>query len=57
MCANFFDVRTFGAVMSTGINCGQVRGPLQFTFGRSIEAIMPPTVAPGPKCGGSNASV
>lgn len=41
MCANFFDVRTFGAVMSTGINCGQVRGPLQFTFGRSAEAIMP----------------
>jgi CRISPR-associated protein Csd2 len=41
MCANFFDVRAFGAVMSTGINCGQVRGPLQFVFGRSIEAIMP----------------
>jgi CRISPR-associated protein Csd2 len=40
MCANFFDVRTFGAVMSTGINCGQVRGPLQFVFGRSVEAIM-----------------
>ncbi|MFN3868631.1 MAG: type I-C CRISPR-associated protein Cas7/Csd2 [Hyphomicrobiaceae bacterium] len=41
MCANFFDVRAFGAVMSTGINCGQVRGPLQFTFGRSVERIMP----------------
>jgi 8-oxo-dGTP pyrophosphatase MutT (NUDIX family) len=41
MCANFFDVRTFGAVMSTGINCGQVRGPLQFGFGRSIDPIMP----------------
>jgi CRISPR-associated protein Csd2 len=41
MCKNFFDVRTFGAVMSTGINCGQVRGPLQFVFGRSIEPIMP----------------
>jgi CRISPR-associated protein Csd2 len=41
MCANFFDIRTFGAVMSTGINCGQVRGPLQFVFGRSVEAIMP----------------
>ena len=41
MCANFFDIRTFGAVMSTGINCGQVRGPLQFTFGRSVEPIMP----------------
>jgi CRISPR-associated protein Csd2 len=41
MCAHFFDVRTLGAVMSTGINCGQVRGPLQFVFGRSVEAIMP----------------
>lgn len=41
MCANFFDIRTFGAVMSTGVNCGQVRGPLQFTFGRSVEPIMP----------------
>lgn len=41
MCANFFDIRTFGAVMSTGINCGQVRGPVQFTFGRSLEPIMP----------------
>ncbi len=34
MCKNFFDVRTFGAVMSTGINCGQVRGPVQLTFAR-----------------------
>jgi CRISPR-associated protein Csd2 len=41
MCANFFDVRTFGAVMSTGINCGQVRGPVQFSFARSIEPIVP----------------
>jgi len=41
MCANFFDVRAFGAVMSTGVNCGQVRGPLQFVFARSAEAIMP----------------
>ena len=41
MCANFFDVRTFGAVMSTGVNCGQVRGPVQFTFARSLEPIMP----------------
>jgi CRISPR-associated protein Csd2 len=40
MCANFFDVRTFGAVMSTGINCGQVRGPVQLTFGRSVEPIV-----------------
>ncbi len=41
MCSNFFDVRTFGAVMSTGVNCGQVRGPVQFTFARSLEPIMP----------------
>ena len=41
MCANFFDVRAFGAVMSTGINCGQVRGPVQFSFARSIEPIVP----------------
>ena len=34
MCQNFFDVRTFGAVMSTGTNCGQVRGPVQLTFAR-----------------------
>ncbi len=39
MCKNFFDVRTFGAVMSTGVNCGQVRGPVQFGFGRSVERI------------------
>lgn len=41
MCANFFDVRTFGAVMSTGINCGQVRGPVQIAFAQSVEPIMP----------------
>lgn len=41
MCANFFDVRTFGAVMSTGINCGQVRGPVQIGFARSVEPILP----------------
>ncbi|WP_112874289.1 type I-C CRISPR-associated protein Cas7/Csd2 [Paracoccus endophyticus] len=41
MCANFFDVRTFGAVMSTGINCGQVRGPVQMGFARSVEPILP----------------
>lgn len=39
MCQNFFDVRTFGAVMSTGVNCGQVRGPVQLTFARSIDPI------------------
>ena len=40
MCQNFYDVRTFGAVMSTGINCGQVRGPIQLTFARSIEQVV-----------------
>ncbi|MFV0383210.1 type I-C CRISPR-associated protein Cas7/Csd2 [Paracoccus sp. (in: a-proteobacteria)] len=41
MCANFFDVRTFGAVMSTGINCGQVKGPVQMTFAASVEPVLP----------------
>jgi len=42
MCKNFFDVRTFGAVMSTKENnCGQVRGPVQFAFSRSIDPIVP----------------
>jgi len=41
MCENFFDVRTFGAVMSTGVNAGQVRGPVQITFARSIDQIIP----------------
>ena len=45
MCANFFDVRTFGAVMSTGVNCGQVRGPVQFNFARSIDAIVPSEIS------------
>ena len=40
MCRNFFDVRAFGAVMSTGINCGQVRGPIQLTFARSVDPIV-----------------
>jgi len=40
MCRNFFDVRTFGAVMSTGVNCGQVRGPVQLTFARSVDPII-----------------
>jgi CRISPR-associated protein Csd2 len=41
MCANFYDVRMFGAVMSTGINAGQVRGPVQMTFARSYDPILP----------------
>ena len=40
MCQNFFDVRTFGAVMSTGTNAGQVRGPVQLTFARSVEPVI-----------------
>ena len=45
MCANFFDVRTFGAVMSTGINCGQVKGPVQVTFATSVEPIIPAEIS------------
>jgi len=41
MCSNFFDVRAFGAVMTTTVNCGQVRGPLQLTFARSIDPVVP----------------
>ncbi|MDI9548142.1 MAG: type I-C CRISPR-associated protein Cas7/Csd2 [Chloroflexota bacterium] len=41
MCDNFYDIRTFGAVMSTKVNCGQVRGPLQLTFARSVDPIVP----------------
>jgi CRISPR-associated protein Csd2 len=40
MCGNFFDIRTFGAVMSTEINCGQVRGPVQLTFARSEHPVV-----------------
>ncbi len=45
MCQNFFDIRTFGAVMTTfvkaALNCGQVRGPVQFGFARSIDRVLP----------------
>ncbi len=40
MCANYFDIRTFGAVMSTGKNAGQVRGPIQMTFARSVDPVV-----------------
>ncbi len=40
MCENFYDIRTFGAVMSTEVNAGQVRGPVQLTFGRSVDPIL-----------------
>jgi CRISPR-associated protein Csd2 len=45
MCRHFYDVRMFGAVMSTEINAGQVRGPLQLTFARSVDPILPQDVA------------
>ena len=41
MCKRFYDVRTFGAVMSTGANAGQVRGPVQLSFSRSLDPILP----------------
>lgn len=41
MCRNFFDIRTFGAVMTTDVNAGQVRGPVQLSFARSAEPILP----------------
>ncbi|UTH74267.1 type I-C CRISPR-associated protein Cas7/Csd2 [Chromobacterium sp. IIBBL 290-4] len=41
MCKNFFDVRAFGAVMTTKVNTGQVRGPVQLTFATSIEPVVP----------------
>lgn len=45
MCANFFDIRSFGAVMSTEVNAGQVRGPVQITFAESIDPIVPMEVS------------
>ena len=48
MCANFYDIRAFGAVMTTfmkaALNCGQVRGPVQLGFARSVEPIVPQEV-------------
>jgi CRISPR-associated protein Csd2 len=41
MCKNFYDIRVFGAVMTTDVNCGQVRGPIQMTFARSIDPVVP----------------
>ena len=40
MCGNYYDIRTFGAVMSLGVNCGQVRGPVQMTFARSVDPVV-----------------
>lgn len=41
MCDNFFDIRAFGAVMTTEVNCGQVRGPVQLCFAESVDRVMP----------------
>lgn len=41
MCGNFYDIRMFGAVMAVGVNAGQVRGPLQLTFARSVDPVVP----------------
>lgn len=41
MCDNFYDIRTFGAVMTTEVNCGQVRGPVQLCFSQSVEPVLP----------------
>ena len=41
MCDNFFDIRTFGAVMTTEVNCGQVRGPIQLCFAESVDPVLP----------------
>ena len=41
MCENFYDIRTFGAVMTTKVNCGQVRGPVQMNFAQSVDPIVP----------------
>lgn len=40
MCRNFYDIRTFGAVMTTEVNCGQVRGPVQLSFARSVDPVV-----------------
>lgn len=45
MCKNFFDVRTFGAVMTTEVNSGQVRGPVQLAFATSIDPVLPMEIA------------
>lgn len=45
LCANFFDVRTFGAVLSTGPNAGQIRGPVQLSFARSVDPVLPMDIA------------
>ena len=45
MCDNFYDIRAFGAVMTTGVNCGQVRGPIQICFAESVDPILPSEIS------------
>jgi CRISPR-associated protein Csd2 len=45
LCSNFYDVRAFGAVLSTGPNAGQIRGPVQLSFARSVDPILPMDIA------------
>lgn len=45
MCQNFYDIRMFGAVLSTGLNAGQVRGPMQITFAQSVDPVLPQDLA------------
>lgn len=45
MCNNFYDIRSFGAVMSTEVNCGQVRGPVQINFASSVDPVMPSEIS------------
>ncbi|KQZ84770.1 type I-C CRISPR-associated protein Cas7/Csd2 [Mesorhizobium sp. Root157] len=45
MCANYFDIRAFGAVMTTEVNAGQVRGPIQMTFAQSVDPVLPQEIS------------
>jgi CRISPR-associated protein Csd2 len=45
MCSNFYDIRSFGAVMTTEVNCGQVRGPVQLAFAKSVDPIIPQEIS------------
>lgn len=45
MCSNFYDIRSFGAVMTTDVNCGQIRGPIQLAFAKSVAPIVPQEVS------------
>jgi CRISPR-associated protein Csd2 len=45
MCEQFYDIRSFGAVMTTEVNCGQVRGPVQMTFAQSIDPVIPQEIS------------